>query len=68
MAIYCIKIKYTSEAIKGMMEEGAHRADAIRSLTEVLGVKLLAFYGMVEQHYHEWQIQRYHNMRTGVLT
>ena len=43
MAIYCIKIKYTSEAIKGMMEVGAHRADAIRSLTEVLGVKLSAF-------------------------
>ena len=42
MAIYCIKIKYTSEAIKGMMEEGAHRADAIRSLTEALWGKLLA--------------------------
>ncbi len=42
MAIYCIKIKYTKEAIKGMMEEGIDRANAMRSLTEALGGKLLA--------------------------
>ena len=42
MAIYCRKIKYTNEAIKGMMDEGVHRADAMRSLTEALGGKLLA--------------------------
>ena len=41
MAIYCIKIKYTKEAIKGMMEEGIDRANAMRSLTEALGGKLL---------------------------
>ena len=42
MAIYCIKIKYTKEAIKGMMEEGIDRANAMRSLTEALGGQLLA--------------------------
>ncbi len=47
MNIYCIKIKYTKEAIKGMMEEGVDRADALRNLTEALGGKLLSFYGMV---------------------
>ena len=26
MALYCIKIKYTKEAIKGMMEEGVDRS------------------------------------------
>ena len=41
MAIYCIKIKYTKEAIKGMMEEGVDRADAMRNLSEALGGKLL---------------------------
>ena len=52
MSIYCIKIKYTKEAIRGMMEEGVDRADAMRNLTEALGGKLLSFYGMVGQHYH----------------
>ena len=37
MSIYCIKIKYTKEAIRGMMEEGVDRADAMRNLTEALG-------------------------------
>ena len=32
------------EAIKGMMEEGVDRADALRNLTEALGGKLLSFY------------------------
>ena len=50
MSIYCIKIKYTKEAIKGMMDDGVDRADAMRSLSEALGGKLLAFYGMVGQH------------------
>ena len=47
MNIYCIKIKYTKEAIRGMMEEGVDRADALRNLTEALGGKLLSFYGML---------------------
>ena len=43
MAIYCIKIKYTKQAIKGMMDEGVDRADAMRSLSEALGGKLYLF-------------------------
>ena len=43
MTIYCIKIKYINEAIKGMMEDGVNRADVIRSLTASLGPKLLGF-------------------------
>ena len=39
-----------------MMEEGVDRADAMRSLSEALGGKLLAFYGMVGQHYHAMAI------------
>ena len=71
MAIYCIKIKYTKEAIKGMMEEGADRADAMRSLSEALGGKLLAFYGMVGQHYHVMaitEVPEYANLSAGIVT
>ena len=52
MSLYCVKIKYSLEAIKGMMEDGLDRAVAMRNLTEKLGGKLIAFYGMVGQHYH----------------
>ena len=58
MNIYCIKIKYTKEAIRGMMEEGVDRAEALRNLTEALGGKLLSFYGMVGQHYHVMAISK----------
>ncbi len=71
MAIYCIKIKYTKEAIKGMMEEGIDRADAMRSLSEALGGKLLAFYGMVGQHYHVMaitEVPEYANLSAGIVT
>ena len=71
MAIYCIKIKYTKEAIKGMMEEGVERADAMRSLSEALGGKLLAFYGMVGQHYHVMaitEVPEYANLSAGIVT
>ena len=43
MSIYCIKIKYTKEAIRGMMNVGVDRVDAMRNLTEALGDKLLSF-------------------------
>ena len=71
MSIYCIKIKYTKEAIKGMMEEGVDRADAMRSLSEALGGKLLAFYGMVGQHYHVMaiiEVLEYANLSAGIVT
>ena len=34
MSLYCVKIKYSLEAIKGMMEDGLDRAEAMRNLTE----------------------------------
>ena len=71
MSIYCIKIKYTKEAIKGMMDDGVDRADAMRSLSEALGGKLLAFYGMVGQHYHVMaitEVPEYANLSAGIVT
>ena len=71
MNIYCIKIKYTQEAIKGMMEEGVDRADALRNLTEALGGKLLSFYGMVGQQYHVMaisEVPEYANLSAGIVT
>ena len=44
MTIYCIKIKYINDVIKGMMEDGLHRDDVMRSLTASLGAKLLVFF------------------------
>ena len=71
MNIYCIKIKYTKEAIKGMMEEGIDRADAMRNLSEALGGKLISFYGMVGQHYHVMaitEVPEYANLSAGIVT
>ena len=71
MAIYCIKIKYTKQPIKGMMDEGVDRADAMRSLSEALGGKLLSFYGMVGQHYHVMaitEVPEYANLSAGIVT
>ena len=71
MNIYCIKIKYTKEAIRGMMEEGVDRADAMRNLTESLGGKLLSFYGMVGQYYHAMaisEVPEYANLSAGIVT
>ena len=71
MVMYCIKIKYTKNAIKGMMNDGVDRADAMRSLSEALGGKLLAFYGMVGQHYHVMaitEVPEYANLSAGIVT
>ena len=71
MNTYCIKIKYTKEAIRGMMEEGVDRADALRNLTEALGGKLLSFYGMVGQYYHVMaitEVPEYANLSAGIVT
>ena len=53
------------------MEEGVDRADAMRSLSEALGGKLLAFYGMVGQHYHVMaitEVPEYANLSAGIVT
>ena len=71
MVMYCIKIKYTKEAIKGMMEKGVDRADAMRDLIEALGGKLISFYGMVGQHFHVMtiaEVPEYANLSAGIVT
>lgn len=71
MGIYCIKIKYTKEAIIGMMEDGEDRANAMRSLTEELGGKLISFYGMVGQDFHVMgivEMPEYANLSAGIVT
>ena len=37
------KDKYSLDAIKGMMNDGIDRQDAMRKLTEALGGRLVAF-------------------------
>ncbi len=71
MALYCMKIKYSKEAIRGMMEEGVDRAIAMRSFTEALGGQLISFYGMVGQHYHVMviiEVPEYANLSAGIVT
>ena len=64
------KIKYTNEAIKGMMEKRLDRVDALRNLNEALDGKLLSFYGMLEYHYHVISISKvpeYANSNAGIV-
>ena len=71
MLLYCIKIKYSLDAIKGMMEDGIDRAIVMSSLTEKLGGKLLNFYGMVGQEYHAMgivEVPEYANLSAGIVT
>ena len=42
MAIYCIKIKYTKEAIKGIMKEGLGKVDAMRNLSAGITTTMMA--------------------------
>ena len=53
------------------MNDGVDRADAMRSLSEALGGKLLSFYGMVGQHYHVMaitEVPEYANLSAGIVT
>ena len=43
MSLYCVKIKYSLDAISGMMSDGVDRAEAMRELTEKLGGKTNLF-------------------------
>ena len=43
MSLYCVKIKYSLDAISGMMSDGIDRAEAMRELTEKLGGKTNMF-------------------------
>tara|TARA_B100001741_G_C16014880_1_gene352805 strand:- start:115 stop:450 length:336 start_codon:yes stop_codon:yes gene_type:complete len=71
MSLYCVKIKYSLDAIKGMMEDGVDRAAAMRDLTEKLGGKLISFYGMIGQEYHALgitEVPEYANLSAGIVT
>ena len=52
MITMCLKIKYTSEAMKTIFTTGDNRKAAISSLAEQAGGKLISFYGMQGQYYH----------------
>ena len=71
MSLYCVKIKYSLDAISGMMSDGIDRAEAMRDLTEKLGGKLICFYGMIGQKYHAigiTEVPEYANLSAGIVT
>ena len=71
MSLYCVKIKYSLDAISGMMSDGIDRAEAMRELTEKLGGKLICFYGMIGQEYHAigiTEVPEYANLSAGIVT
>ncbi len=71
MTLYCVKIKYSLDAIKGMMEDGVDRAVVMRGLTEKLGGNLISFYGMIGQEYHAMgiiEVPEYANLSAGIVT
>ena len=52
MALYMTQIKYTPDAIKDIAESGSNREEAVRTLIEKCGGKLISFYGMIGQDHH----------------
>ena len=71
MSLYCIKIKYSMEAIQGMMNDGIDREHAMRKLTEALGGNLISFYGMIGQEHHAMaitEVPEYANLSAGIIT
>jgi len=52
MALYMLMGKYTSEAIKDILESGSDREAAASKAIEAAGGKLLGFYGMFGQDYN----------------
>ena len=51
MALYMLMAKYTTAALKGIMETGSDREAAARQAVEAAGGKLIGFYGMFGQEY-----------------
>jgi uncharacterized protein with GYD domain len=52
MAKYMIMGKYSSTAMKAILEDGSDREAAARGVVEAAGGKLLGFYGMMGQEYN----------------
>jgi uncharacterized protein with GYD domain len=51
MALYMLMAKYSTPALKAIMETGSDREAAARQAVETAGGKLLGFYGMFGQEY-----------------
>ena len=52
MALFMLMGRYSPDAIKAMMDSGSDREAASRQAIEAAGGKLIAFYGMFGQEYH----------------
>ena len=48
MSLFCVKIRYTRDAISKIMSSGDNREVAMNKLAESLDSKILGFYGMQE--------------------
>jgi uncharacterized protein with GYD domain len=51
MAMYMLMAKYSTSALKAIMETGSDREAAARQAVEAVGGKLHGFYGMFGQEY-----------------
>lgn len=51
MAMYMLMAKYSTAALKGIVETGSDREAAARAAVEAAGGKLHGFYGMFGQEY-----------------
>ena len=52
MSLFCVKIRYTKDAISKIMSSGDNREVAMNKLAESLDSKILGFYGMQGQDHH----------------
>ena len=52
MPLYCLQGKYTKDSLKAIIENKQNREDAVRTITESAGGKLLGFYGVQGENYH----------------
>ena len=59
MGLYCLKGKYTAEALAAITKSGDNRQEAIRVPIEKLGGKLHGWYGMFGEDYNFTVIAEY---------
>ena len=59
MGLYCLKRKYTAEALAAITKSGDNRQEAIRIPIEKLGGKLHGWYGMFGEDYNFMVIAEY---------
>ena len=57
MLIYCVQIKYTTEALTAIIDEQQDRQAAAIALSESVGGKLLGMWGaMGQEDYHQFAV------------